>query len=49
MNNNPSPSDADKESYYQIAKWAAERGMTLTMHWGTDAIGRSAARTSSSA
>jgi hypothetical protein len=37
MNNNPSPSDADKESYYQIAKWAAERGLALTMHWGPDA------------
>jgi len=37
MNNNPNPSDADKESYYQIAKWAAERGLALTMHWGPDA------------
>jgi predicted amidohydrolase YtcJ len=37
MNNNPSPSEADKESYYQIAKWAAERGLGLTMHWGPDA------------
>ena len=23
--------------YYQIVKWAAERGMSLTMHWGSDA------------
>jgi predicted amidohydrolase YtcJ len=37
MNNNPSPSDADKQSYYEIAKWAAERGLALTMHWGPDA------------
>jgi predicted amidohydrolase YtcJ len=37
MNNNPSPSAADKEQYYAIAKWAAGRGMTLTMHWGPDA------------
>jgi predicted amidohydrolase YtcJ len=37
MNNNPSPSDADKERYYEIAKWAAERGLELTMHWGPDA------------
>ncbi|HVS23731.1 MAG TPA: amidohydrolase [Gammaproteobacteria bacterium] len=37
MNNNPAPSDADKERYYEIAKWAAERGLTLTMHWGPDA------------
>jgi len=36
MNNNPAPSDADKERYYEIAKWAAERGLTLTMHWGPD-------------
>ena len=34
MNNNPAPSDADKERYYEIAKWAAERGLALTMHWG---------------
>ena len=37
MNNNPAPSDADKERYYEIAKWAAERGFALTMHWGPDA------------
>ena len=37
MNNNERPSEADKNSYYQIAKWAAERGMSLTMHWGRDA------------
>lgn len=37
MNNNDKPSDADKNRYYQIAKWAAERGMSLTMHWGRDA------------
>jgi predicted amidohydrolase YtcJ len=37
MNNNPAPSDADKERYYEIARWAAERGLTLTMHWGPDA------------
>ena len=37
MNNNPAPSEADKERYYEIAKWAAERGLALTMHWGPDA------------
>ena len=37
MNNNPAPSPADKEQYHEIVKWAAERGMTLTMHWGPDA------------
>jgi predicted amidohydrolase YtcJ len=37
MNNNNRPSDADKAKYYEIVKWAAERGMTLTMHWNNDA------------
>jgi len=37
MNNNPRPTDADKEEYYQIVKWAAERGLSLTMHWNNDA------------
>jgi len=37
MNNNARPSATDKEKYTQIAKWAAERGMSLTMHWGGDA------------
>jgi len=37
MNNNNRPSESDKDKYYQIAKWAAERGMSLTMHWGSDA------------
>ena len=37
MNNNPNPSSADEEQYYRVVKWAAERGMTLTMHWGPNA------------
>jgi len=37
MNNNDRPSESDKAQYYQIAKWAADRGMALTMHWGRDA------------
>jgi predicted amidohydrolase YtcJ len=37
MNNNEKPSEADKEQYYEIARWAALRGMTLTMHWSRDA------------
>src|SRR5690606_23542061 len=37
MNNNPAPSDADVEAYYEIARWAAGRGLGLTMHWGPDA------------
>ena len=36
MNNNEKPTEADKEKYYQIVKWAAERGMSLTMHWTND-------------
>ena len=36
MNNNDRPSDTDKANYYQIAKWAAERGMALTMHWNNN-------------
>jgi len=37
MNNNPRPTDAEKEQYYQIVRWAAERGLSLTMHWNNDA------------
>jgi predicted amidohydrolase YtcJ len=37
MNNNDKPTDADKEAYYQIALWAAQHGITLTMHWNRDA------------
>jgi predicted amidohydrolase YtcJ len=37
MNNNDRPTQAQKDQYYQIIKWAAERGLTLTMHWNRDA------------
>ena len=37
MYNNDKPSEADKEQFYQAARWAAERGMTLTQHWHGDA------------
>ena len=37
MNNNNAPSQADKDAYYQIVRWAAERKMSLTMHWNGDA------------
>jgi len=37
MNNNSAPSQADKDAYYQIVRWAAERRMSLTMHWNGDA------------
>jgi len=36
MNNNPAPSADDKQRYYEIVRWAAEHGMTITMHWGSD-------------
>jgi predicted amidohydrolase YtcJ len=36
MNNNDRPTESDKDRYYQIVKWAAERGMPITMHWGRD-------------
>jgi hypothetical protein len=36
MNNNDHPTDDDKEKYYQIARWAAQRGMPVTMHWPKD-------------
>ena len=29
-------SQADLDKYYEIVRWAALRGMTLTMHWGSD-------------
>jgi predicted amidohydrolase YtcJ len=37
MNNNDRPTQAQKDRYYQIIKWAAERGLSLTMHWNRDA------------
>jgi len=36
MYNNDSPSEADKAQFYEIAKWAAERKMSLNMHWHND-------------
>jgi predicted amidohydrolase YtcJ len=37
MNNNPSPTAEDVAKYEEIARWAAGRGLGLTMHWGSDA------------
>ena len=37
MYNNDRPTDAEKERFYEIALWAARRGMSLTIHWGRDA------------
>jgi predicted amidohydrolase YtcJ len=37
MYNNETPTEAQKQQYYEVAKWAASRGMTLTQHWSNDA------------
>jgi predicted amidohydrolase YtcJ len=37
MYNNERPTDADKERFYEVALWAAQRGMALTIHWSRDA------------
>jgi predicted amidohydrolase YtcJ len=37
MNNNDKPTQAQKDRYYQIIKWAADQKMALTMHWEHDA------------
>jgi len=37
MNNNDHPTVEDQEKYYQIVRWAAQRGMPVTMHWNNDA------------
>src|SRR4029434_6224858 len=36
MYNNERPTDADKERFYEVALWAAQRGMALTIHWSRD-------------
>jgi predicted amidohydrolase YtcJ len=36
MYNNDSPSEAQKDEFYHVARWAAERGMALTAHWNND-------------
>src|SRR5262245_56388740 len=36
MNNIPAPTADDKQRYYDIVRWAAGQGMTVTMHWGPD-------------
>jgi predicted amidohydrolase YtcJ len=40
MNNNNNPNEAEREKYYEIVRWAAERGMAVTMHWPrNDSVG----------
>jgi len=36
MYNNKAPKPQDLEEFYQIARWAAQNGMTLTQHWHED-------------
>ena len=36
MYNNDTPSEAQKEEFYRVARWTAERGMALTVHWNND-------------
>jgi len=40
MNNNNKPTEAERDRYYEIVRWAAERGMSVTMHWPrNDSVG----------
>lgn len=36
MYNNDNPTEAQKQQYYEFARWAAQRGMSLTQHWSND-------------
>ena len=36
MYNNDNPSEADTAQFYEVVKWAAERRMTVTVHWNND-------------
>jgi predicted amidohydrolase YtcJ len=36
MNNNNNPNETDSERFYQIVKWAADHGMSVTVHWPSD-------------
>ena len=37
MYNNERPTDADKARFFDVAMWAARRGLALTIHWSRDA------------
>ncbi len=37
MYNNDAPTEADTAAFLEAARWAAERRMTLTIHWNNDA------------
>jgi predicted amidohydrolase YtcJ len=36
MYNNDAPGEADKEAFYRVARWAADQGLSLTVHWNND-------------
>jgi predicted amidohydrolase YtcJ len=36
MYNNDTPSEAQKEAFYRVARWAAAQGMTVTVHWNNN-------------
>jgi len=36
MYNNDTPTEQQKEDFYRVARWTAERGMALTVHWNND-------------
>ena len=36
MYNNDTPTEAQKEDFYRVARWAAAQGMTLTVHWNNN-------------
>jgi predicted amidohydrolase YtcJ len=36
MYNNDAPTEAQKEEFYRVSRWTAERGMALTVHWNND-------------
>jgi predicted amidohydrolase YtcJ len=36
MYNNETPSEADRQEFYRVARWAAAQGMTLTVHWNNE-------------
>jgi predicted amidohydrolase YtcJ len=38
MYNNDHPTEADKQQYYEVVKWAAEHGLWVTQHWSREAL-----------
>ena len=36
MYNNDHPTEAEKQEYYEVVKWAAQHGLAVTQHWSRD-------------